>query len=430
LRVAIGDGNGLTGERVIVAETFGEAVQRWRTRWGLSLRQLAEKAHVDPGHLSRIERGERPPTENIAKSCDLALEAGGQLARLVISTGEDVPFEPMRRRNLLQASVAAATLSGLGMAFIDPATIGRVGAADVNRLSADVRRLYALDYAHGGDQLWELAAARAAKGYALLEHGTYTEEIGARLLSATGRAQLCAGWLAFDAGRHEVARVHFTEALALGRQGSDDQAAEIEASALANLALQSNTLGRPREGLRFAMAAEHAAPDSVAGLAALPRFRRAIAWSLMGDAASTNAEISNARRLLDDAQDKSLAEWYAFVHQAEMDAIEATCAMGLGQPRRAEGLLSGAIGTYGDRFGRNRALLRVRLAQARLDGRQVEGAVEAADAALEDLAGEVVSWRINTEFDRAIAALSAYPDVPGVQEVIDRYHAAMQTAAG
>jgi transcriptional regulator with XRE-family HTH domain len=406
----------------VVAETFGEAVQRWRTQRGLSLRQLAERAHVDPGHLSRIERGERAPTDNIAKACDIALDAGGQLSRLVIPTSDEVPSEAVRRRNLLQFSLAAATMGGLASAITDPATIGRVGAGDVDRLSAAVRRLYALDYAHGGDQLWELAAARAAKGYALLEHGTYVPEIGARLLWVTGRAQLCAGWLAFDAGRHEIARAHFTEALALGRQGSDDRAAEIEASALANLALQSNTLGRPREGLRFAMAAEHAAPAGIPGLAVLPRFRRAIAWSLMGDTASTDAEITAARRLVDDGQAEPLAEWYAFVHQAEMDAIEATCAMGLGQARRAEDLLTGAIDTYGDRFARNRALLRVRLAQTRLDGRQVEGAAEAADAALDDLAGEVVSWRINTEFDRAIAGLSAYPDVPGVEEVVGRYH--------
>jgi hypothetical protein len=335
----------------------------------------------------------------------------------------------MKRRNLLQFSLAAATVGGLASAVTDPATIGRVGVADVDRLSAAVKRLYALDYAHGGDQLWELAAARAAKGYALLEHGTYAPDICARLLCVTGRAQLCAGWLAFDAGRHEIARAHFTEALALGRQGSDDQAAEIEASALANLALQSNTVGRLREGLRFAMAAEQAAPGGMPGLSVLPRFRRAIAWSLMGDTASTDVEISAARRLVDEAQNAPLAEWYAFVHQAEMDAIEATCAMELGRSRRADELLSGAIGSYGDRFARNRALLRVRLARTRLDGRQVEGAAEAASAAMDDLAGEIASWRINTEFDRVIAGLSAYPGVPGVPETVDRYHTMVEATA-
>jgi transcriptional regulator with XRE-family HTH domain len=74
-----------TGRRgVIVAETFGEAVQRWRTERGLTLRQLAERAHVDPGHLSRIESDKRPRTDNIARACDIALDAGGQLSRLVV----------------------------------------------------------------------------------------------------------------------------------------------------------------------------------------------------------------------------------------------------------------------------------------------------------------------------------------------------------
>jgi hypothetical protein len=76
----------------------------------------------------------------------------------------------------------------------------------------------------------------------------YGDVVGKRLLNATGRIQMCAGWLAFDSGRHHIARSCYTEALALARQAGD---AEVEVHALSNLAFQSNVLGRPREAMRF-----------------------------------------------------------------------------------------------------------------------------------------------------------------------------------
>ena len=69
---------------------------------------------------------------------------------------------------------------------------------------------------------------------------------------------MCAGWLAFDAGRHDVSRNSFNEALGLAQQAED---AEAETHALANLAYLSNVLGSPKQARRWADAAERAAAD-------------------------------------------------------------------------------------------------------------------------------------------------------------------------
>lgn len=61
---------------------FGEAVKSLREAAGMSLRQLARAAHVDNGHLSRVEAGTRPPTPEQARALDVALDAGGCLAAL------------------------------------------------------------------------------------------------------------------------------------------------------------------------------------------------------------------------------------------------------------------------------------------------------------------------------------------------------------
>ena len=49
---------------------FGKQVKKERLARGWSLPELAKRTGIDAGHWSRIERGERPPTEKIAKACD------------------------------------------------------------------------------------------------------------------------------------------------------------------------------------------------------------------------------------------------------------------------------------------------------------------------------------------------------------------------
>ncbi|MFF5080830.1 helix-turn-helix domain-containing protein [Actinoplanes sp. NPDC000266] len=61
-------------------ETFGDLARR--LRGDRSLREAARAAHVDPGHLSRIERDLRPPTVAIARALDALYDTPGRLATL------------------------------------------------------------------------------------------------------------------------------------------------------------------------------------------------------------------------------------------------------------------------------------------------------------------------------------------------------------
>jgi transcriptional regulator with XRE-family HTH domain len=51
---------------------FGRQVQKERIRRGWTLRDLAERSGIAAPHLSRIENGRRPPTENVAMAVDVA----------------------------------------------------------------------------------------------------------------------------------------------------------------------------------------------------------------------------------------------------------------------------------------------------------------------------------------------------------------------
>ncbi|MGH4024202.1 MAG: hypothetical protein ACRDRV_06415, partial [Pseudonocardiaceae bacterium] len=274
----------------------------------------------------------------------------------------------------------------------------------------------------GWELLWQAATDAADEGYLLLERGSYGASVGRQLLMATGRLQICTGWLAFDAGCHDAAQACNEGALTLARQAGDP---ELESQALADLARGSSVLKRPREAQRLASAAgEVAASAGVSPrLAVIPQLRRAMASSLMADAHGAGQAIRQARTTLDRERDEPVLEWCAFVTPFEIDGIEATCALELGHAPRAERLLEKVVIGYGSRFRRTRALYEARLARARLENGQVDGAAEAANGVLDDLSGDVASWRVSSELATVARRLADHPEVNGVGQFFDRYRA-------
>ncbi|OLF18191.1 hypothetical protein BU204_07585 [Actinophytocola xanthii] len=298
-----------------------------------------------------------------------------------------------------------------------------VGLADVRRLRDSAARLHGLDQRHGGETIWRAALDHAREGTGLLEYGSYNSIVERQLLAATGRLQVCAGWLALDAGEHRLARICLGEALVLGRQARDPI---VETRALSNLAFQANVLDRPREAQRFALGAEQAATGSgaPAWLAAIPQLRLAESSSGTGDARDADRAIGRAYSALERDSDTAGEEWAVFLTPAEVDCVAATCALKLGRGAEAERLLERTIAGYERRMPRNLATWRVRLAGARLDRGAVDGAAETAHQVLDDLAGHVASWRVTSKLDDIATRLAAFPDVPEASAFVDRYRAA------
>ncbi|MCJ0869315.1 helix-turn-helix domain-containing protein [Streptomyces sp. AP-93] len=65
------------------AAAFPAQLRRLRVQRGLSLGDLARRTHYSKGYLSKIETGAKPVTLDVARSCDRALGAEGELLRLV-----------------------------------------------------------------------------------------------------------------------------------------------------------------------------------------------------------------------------------------------------------------------------------------------------------------------------------------------------------
>jgi transcriptional regulator with XRE-family HTH domain len=415
-------------------ESFGAALRRHRNERGLSLRKLAVLIPIDFGLLSKIENGLRPATPAVAAAADKALEARGALVALsrrdrAVRDRRTVPFDPMRRRSVLQGGLALAASAAVLGAVGDESPARKIGLADAAELQDNAVWLYGLDYQHGGAALWQSGRSCAASGYAMLEHGIYGDRVEERLLKATGRIQMCAGWLAFDAGRQDIARSCYTEALALARQSND---AEVETHALANLAFQSNVLGQPREAARFTEGAVRAAAKSrgTSRLAAIPELRRSMTSALSNDGKGHDAAMGKARTVLERDHDKPVEEWCAFLGPAELDGVEGTGLVELQDFKRAEPFLEKAIIGYSGRYGRNRALYRVRLARARLGAGSADGAAESAEAALGELTGQVASWRVTNELRDVAERLTPYKADPAVARFQTKFAGFMEPDAG
>ncbi len=89
---------------------FGPELRRLRLEAGLSLKALSTALAYDKGHLSKVERGGRSPSPDLARRCDAFLGVGGELQRLVIDP------EP--------APAADADTTGVRLSR-DPGAVGR-----------------------------------------------------------------------------------------------------------------------------------------------------------------------------------------------------------------------------------------------------------------------------------------------------------------
>ncbi|CAM5479978.1 HTH cro/C1-type domain-containing protein OS=Streptomyces fumanus OX=67302 GN=GCM10018772_48110 PE=4 SV=1 [Streptomyces fumanus] len=61
---------------------FGSELRRRRMAARLSLQQLAQRVHYSKSQLSKVERGLKRPTPELARLCDTVLRADGALSRL------------------------------------------------------------------------------------------------------------------------------------------------------------------------------------------------------------------------------------------------------------------------------------------------------------------------------------------------------------
>jgi len=326
------------------------------------------------------------------------------------------------------ASVAAASLSPLGLAF-DAAAAGRpvrrVGGSDANALDEAVRRIRLLDDRHGADGLYRRAMAPLRAAYALLDAGVTRQKTADRLHSGAGELAISVGWLAHDSGRFDDARSHYAEALATARVSGDDA---LEAHAFCNTAFLARDAGRPREAVRAAQAAQRVGRSlGSARLMSLLALREAGGWAGLADRTGCEQALARAQALYERGHSDADPEWMSFYGEAELEGLEAQCWSTLGDWHRAARHARRAAQLQDPHFTRNIALYTAELADDLARGGSPDEAAAAGMKVL-DLLNEVQSSRVQTMLAGTARVLRPHRRASGVSAFLERHGSLPRTA--
>ncbi len=417
-------------------ESFGLAARR--LRGPLSLREVARRAHVDAGHLSRIESGKRPPTRQIAQALDDALEADGALLALAA----DPPARPWpltgngwHRHDaerlaaaLVEQTPTADNAVELAHQWLiaEPPQVyeiragRRIGVGTVEEAERRVHQLRRLDDHIGGRDTYPIVTAELTATAALLREALYTDEVGRRLLVTLGELCQIAGWVASDAGRPDEAERLYLAGVRAAHAGGDIAGA---ANNLSSLSYQVANVGDPRDAVTLARSAYTGAKRAVtATTRALLAERVAWAHARTGDAGCAERALSTVEDAYERRRPDDDPVWVYWLSPEEVEIMAGRVWTQLARPLRAVPILQRAVAGYGDDTGRETALYLTWLAEALLQANELERAIDALTRALR-LSRSAASARAAARVTAVRDKLAPYRGTPVVDTFEDEHRA-------
>jgi transcriptional regulator with XRE-family HTH domain len=286
-------------------DDLGALLREMRLESGIGLDQLARLTGKSKGHLSRIERGERPVSPALVLAYERALgvrmsSIHERLRSQVIPAGRTDGDDPMRRRNFLgnvmTIATGAATLSTLAsrVTELDPLPPpARVGMAEVAEVEEATQLMADWDLRHGGRLAVEQGRSLLRWCMVLL-NATMSPTTSRRLCSATSYLADRTAWASYDSGQHDLAIKLFQLGLHLATEAHDPN---LRAQVLSDMANQQIFLRQPAAALALTAFA-----DSDHGT--LPEMRAALdavtaeAYGALGHDREMRSQIGRAESSL------------------------------------------------------------------------------------------------------------------------------------
>ncbi|MFE0460408.1 sporulation protein [Kitasatospora sp. NPDC058965] len=290
--------------------------------------------------------------------------------------------------------------------------IGRTDLADLWE-AADQARQWDSKFGGGDWRSSSVAQCLTHKAVPLLD-GTYCDEVGRELFSATAELARVVAWSAFDSGQHAVAQQHFIQALRLARAGAD---VEMGAYVLSTMAIQSLLQGDADGAVDMAQGAferakGHAAPRVLA-FAALAEAR---AHARLGDSFAATAALDRSEDLLGQIRPGGHdPKWLDYFTEARLAADAAEVNRDLGRPAQALAWSQRAQTMPADRFARATGLRYTVIATSHLQASDLDSGLAAGREAARILA-TVSSSRATAYLAKVIEALAPWKRERDVRE--------------
>jgi len=347
-----------------------ESLGARRKALGLTQESLAELLRVERTTVARWEQGTATPRPWYRRRLADALEVTpDELSQL-----------------LAQPSDAEARVIGISTTRPEADGLEPAGAAAIESIRADARRLVDLDTRYGGDDLVRLAVRATKAADDQLAAGCRARTIERDLQAAVGELTQVAAWIAYDADQQQLSRRLTHEALLHSRLAGDQR---IELFELAQLAMQSVYLQRPGEALRIADEVIDNARTSPR-VSAVFHLRRARALAQLGGRSAALDEHDQATAVIRAGEASNHdPDWTWWVDDAELAWHRAMSLVSVGDWTNALDLFQDAYEQRADAASRSRYNDLAHVLAAQVSVRTWHD----AETSLNQLAGEVGSIR-------------------------------------
>lgn len=388
--------------------SFGEELRRRRLTAGLSLSRLAQMVHYSKGQLSKVERGIKFPSLELARLCDTELRAGGRLVSLVSP-------RPTSRRNVLTAGMLTVPALYLGH-VADPVNIDKINLANVFRALLDHYRDLGQDTDPG-----VLLPPLAAQTNAIQEFAKISEGNTSRNLFVLGsRYAEYTGWLAQEAG-NDLAALRWTRRAAdLADAGGDT---DFAAYGFVRHGLVTLYRGDAPQTIQLASRAQASSlPPRIRGLAAA---REAQGHAIAGDYDSAMRALDHAGTLLSAAVADTGQPVIGTGNVADpAEMIRGWCLYDLGRPADAARIINRQLAAIPGHATRARARYAARRALCHAAAGDIDQACMLATGLLDDVA-RVRSATIAKDLHVLARTLGRYRANPSVRELSPRLGTAL-----
>jgi DNA-binding transcriptional regulator YiaG len=376
-----------------VSNDFSMELRRRRTDAGLSLGELATLTTFSKGHLSRIERGDKQPSQRLARVCDTVLEADGALTALAgppagaAKPATDVLLEPLGEVWIMRMtadgsgdfSSMAQKTSYLSVPRIHTSFAAGSTPPDGHVLPTyrrwfdDMRRLGQVE---SPGSLTPLLVTIVHRLRASASDAGPSSRAEALRLAA--RFAEFTGWMAQENGDEAAATWWTNHAVTLAVEGGDHELPPYAFVRRAELALYR------QDGLGTVALARQALTNSRnRRTLTLAAQREAQGHAVMGDRAACLRMLDHATELLQRPDEESTEPLLGSTTMHDPFAfVRGWCLHELGRSREAVEVLSAEFDLTPATASRSRARCGARLALAQAESGDIEGACETASAVI------------------------------------------------
>jgi len=289
----------------------------------------------------------------------------GTVEVAVVLRGGD---RPVKRRGFVFLSGMALTAPAHQWLVHEPEPLvsglsgRRVSATLVERLTAMIPELRAMDDVAGGGTVLSLAEQEFGVIAELLNRASYDESTGRALHVALAELGQLAGWAAYDSGQPGLAQRYYIAALRAAHSADDRP---LGAHILGSMAYLAAREGYPEEAVTLVETAVVGVRGrETEGLLTALYSRQAYALATLGDSAGCAAAISKTRTHVERLNRDEDPPYLYWVGPAEVTAGAGRCLLQLGKADQASTMLEDGIALFEESFIRDRRNYLIRLAEA------------------------------------------------------------------